>query len=144
MFCCNSNEYFHQILCQVPPCTHALFLVNYQLNPFTPKLKKYILPTFWNEMYQWEGVRIGSMVIFRRRSYVKACHVIFLVQRKFEIDHFWEWNEFAYHGLLQRSILSLPTFLSSLGLSLSSHCGPFFIIMVILIMIGKKSSNESH
>ena len=23
------------------------------INPFTPKLKKYILSTFWREMYKW-------------------------------------------------------------------------------------------
>ena len=32
---------------------------------------KYILPTFWREMYRWGIVRISGIIIFHLRSYVK-------------------------------------------------------------------------
>ena len=69
-------------------------------NPFTPKFKKYTLPTFQSEMYKWGTVaQTGSIIIFHLSMLWKAkffilCDVIFLVrlQGKFELDHSWEWK----------------------------------------------------
>ena len=48
-------------------CGGNLILINLRserVNPFTPKFKKYVLPTFQREMYINEAVRIGTMIIF--------------------------------------------------------------------------------
>ena len=65
-----------------------------EFNPFAPKFKKYILPTFQREMYKWSSERIGSIIIFHlskpwKTKFFILCYVVFLVrlQRKFEIDH---------------------------------------------------------
>ena len=67
------------------------------INPFTPTFKKYILPTFWREMYEWGSENIGSIIIFHLSKLSKAkffiqCHVVCLVrlQRKFDFDHSWD------------------------------------------------------
>ena len=74
-------------------CYHDCF------NPFTPKFKKYILPTRCTS----EVVRIGSIIVFHLRKLWKTkfsilCDVTFLVrlQGKFEIDHSWEWKDYDY------------------------------------------------
>ena len=71
------------------------------INPFTPKFKKYILPAFWREMYKWgAGKLLGSIIIFHLSKLRKAkffiLHdiILFLVrlQAKIEIDHSCEWK----------------------------------------------------
>ena len=47
------------------------------LNPFTPKLKKYILPTFQREIISWV-VRIGGIIIFQS-EYLKLWKARFFV-----------------------------------------------------------------
>ena len=65
-------------------------------NPFPPKFKKFILPTFQREMYK-RGSENWSTIIFHRSKLWKAkffilCDVIFLVRlwEKLEIDHSWD------------------------------------------------------
>ena len=88
------------------PCLRELTLVSElqsvicpAFNYFTPKLKKYILPTFLKRNVWSEVVRSGSKIIFHLSKLWKAkffilCDVIFLVrpQGKFETDHSWEWK----------------------------------------------------
>ena len=65
-----------------------------ELEPLTPKFKKYNLPTSFEEQCILEVLRIGSIIIFHLSKLWIAkffifCDVIFLVrlQGKFEIDH---------------------------------------------------------
>ena len=73
-----------------------LISVSWFLNPFTPKLKKYILPTFYREMWKWcddNLVEFGSTVIVHTKFFL-LCDIILLarLQEKFELDHPWEWK----------------------------------------------------
>ena len=64
-----------------------------KLNPFTPKFKKYILPTFQWEMYKWGSENwlynyLSFVSKLWKAKFFILCDVIFLVlglQRKFEI-----------------------------------------------------------
>ena len=63
-----------------------------RVNPFTPKFKRYILPT--RNVQVSEVVRIGSIIIFHLSKlwiakFFILCDVIFLVRLAGEI---WEWK----------------------------------------------------
>ena len=38
------------------------------VNPFNPKFKKYILPTFWREMYKWGSEKLITLGSERLKS----------------------------------------------------------------------------
>ena len=45
--------------------------MHYLINPFTPKFKKYILPTFHTEMYKWCNENLVVQSFFIWVSYEK-------------------------------------------------------------------------
>ena len=86
----NHNTYVYQFSVSI----FNMFL----LNSFAPKLKKYILPTFYRENVFYVVVNIGSTIICHlstklwKAKFFMLSDVIFLVrqQGKFEIDYSWE------------------------------------------------------
>ena len=70
-------------------------IIQVNLNPFHPKFKKDILPTFLNLLSEY----IGSIIIFHlselwkaRPSYCVMLLLLVRLQDKFVIDHYWEWK----------------------------------------------------
>ena len=75
------------------------FLLFLHINPFSPKLKKYILPAFLKRNVLVRQWGFCGIIIFHLRKLWKAkflilCDVILLVrlQGKFDIDHSQEWK----------------------------------------------------
>ena len=65
-----------------------------RVNSFTPKIKKYILPTFHRETYKLYYANLVAQSFFcssrlRKAKFFILCHVILVMRlrEKFELDH---------------------------------------------------------
>ena len=63
-------------------------------NPFTPKYKMYILPTFYRDIYRWGSERIGTIIIFRQIILAMKSQVLHTVWCNISAEaagKIWKW-----------------------------------------------------